>query len=405
MTTTSLVPLHPPAAAWPWERLPARHQPEWHTHARYLEISRELAERAPLVSFPAIDALTGKLAQVARGEALLLQAGDCAERLDECSPGHVAEKISALRDLADHLEGEGELPVVQVGRIAGQFGKPRSSPVERYDQREVLTFRGHMINDDAPNDAARKLDPARMLAAYQASACVLDVLNERRAHEASHGGGPWASHEALVLDYETPLVRRGAPDGRPYLTSTHLPWIGERTRQCRLAHVRLMAEIANPVGCKLGPDVPHANLERLCAMLDPDRRPGRLVLIPRLGRAHVERVLPQLVRRVRRAGHRPVWLCDPLHGNTRLAANKLKTRSIDDVIYEVRAFCAVLERHGEHPGGLHLETSTTEVGECVDGSPEHAHVARAPLCDPRLSPRQATRVLDAWLDSAPNGRL
>jgi 3-deoxy-7-phosphoheptulonate synthase len=407
VTRTATPPPSPaPPSMWPWECLPARQQPAWQAHERYGEVRRKLLSAPPLVSFADVDELAAALAEVAEGRARLLQAGDCAERLDECTPRHIAEKVGVLEGLAGHLERHGRLPVLRVGRIAGQFAKPRSCAVELCGDRELPVFRGHMINAEEPDEAARASDPARMLAAYRASASALHVLDGIRARREAGIRGPWASHEALVLDYETPLVRRPAPGARPYLTSTQLPWIGERTRQNGLAHVGLMAEIANPVGCKLGPGADPDDVERLCATLDPQRRPGRLVLIPRLGGDRVWRELPELARRIRRCGHRVVWLCDPLHGNTRLAANGHKTRSMRDVLHEVRAFRAVLAACGEHPGGLHLETSTTEVHECVEGCPEHSHPARAPLCDPRLSPSQALRVLDAWLgcDTPPDAK-
>lgn len=254
-----------------------------------------------------------------------------------------------------------------------------------------------MVNSEIPSDAARRPDPRRMLWAYQASARVLDVARTyRRGH--GPGLGPWASHEALVLDYESPLMRTGHA-GATYLTSTHLPWIGERTRQDDHAHVRMLAGVHNPVACKVGPTAGPEEVARLCALLDPGREPGRLTLIVRMGREAITGALPGVVRAVRDAGHPVTWLSDPMHGNTVTTPDGVKTRHLRHIAEEAEAFRDILRGHGEHPAGLHLEVASTDVTECVGGpvaGEEDLDAGYTTLCDPRLNPAQAADLIDMW---------
>jgi 3-deoxy-7-phosphoheptulonate synthase len=387
--------------AEPWDQVQAGQQPAWHRHPARARCRQSLLAAPPIVSPAELTALRRSLAAVAAGEARVIQAGDCAESFYECTDQHVQAKIGTLDLLADQLAQHTGQPVVRVGRIGGQFAKPRSQPTERHAGVEIPVFRGHMVNSEVPRRAARVAEPRRMLWAYEASVRVLDTLRahrEARACRREPGSGPWSSHEALVLDYESALVRTNA-GGTTFLGSTHLPWVGERTRQPGSAHLRLLSTSSNPVGCKIGPSCTFDELVRLCATLDPERTPGRLVLIPRLGHNRVTDVLTSLVAAVRRAGHPAIWLCDPMHGNTTRTASGVKTRRLGDIVAETRAFTEVLLRQGQHLGGLHLEVAADNVTECVDnGGVTVDTLARryTTLCDPRLNPPQALELIDVF---------
>ncbi|MEV6210458.1 3-deoxy-7-phosphoheptulonate synthase [Kitasatospora sp. NPDC051914] len=380
--------------------LPAEQQPDWRDHAAYAAARRTLMRAAPLALPTEIAELRGQLAAVAAGRARLLQAGDCAESLAEQTPRHIDDKISALDALGDLMAARTGQDVVRVGRIGGQFAKPRSAATEQYGGSELPSFRGHMVNSEEPSPEARQHDPRRMVHAYGAAARVADHLREVRHQRAAAGdppaaSGPWTSHEALVVDYEGPLVR-STPDGREYLASTHLPWIGERTRQPDSAHVEMLAAVQNPVACKIGPGAGPAEVVRLCGRLDPERSPGRLTLILRLGRTRAAEVMPGIVDAVRNAGHPVIWAVDPMHGNTERTPGGIKTRHLRHIAEEAAVFLQVLERHGAHPGGLHLETAATDVTECLGAGVrgERALNRRyTTLCDPRLNPEQAHELI------------
>ncbi|AXB49117.1 3-deoxy-7-phosphoheptulonate synthase [Amycolatopsis albispora] len=374
-----------------WDLLPAAEQPNWRNHPHYERTQERLSAAAPLVTEPELTEVRGALAAVAEGSARVLQAGDCAESFGDATLSRTAAKVTVLNELGDLLAKKVSRPVVRFGRMAGQYAKPRSNAFEVVNGVEVPVFRGHLVNSFEPDHAGRQHDPRRMLWAYQASA---DVLGALRTHWESGRSGPWTSHEALVLDYERPLVRAGI-DG-DYLGSTHFPWVGERTRQLDHAHVRLLASVTNPVGCKVGPSTDPETAVRLCELLDPGRTPGRLTLIVRMGRA-IETALPPVVRAVRRAGHPVVWLSDPMHGNTVRAETGQKTRYLADIINEATAFARILDAAGAHPGGLHLEVAAEDVTECVGGpvAGERQLTTRyESLCDPRLNPEQAFELID-----------
>ncbi|WP_246107608.1 3-deoxy-7-phosphoheptulonate synthase [Saccharothrix saharensis] len=366
-----------------WKSLPAAQQPSW-SDRRARAMRARLARWDGLVSPVEVGSLRSELAEVAAGRGLVVQAGDCAEPFAECGPRHVTPKAALVDRLATALGGG--LPVVRVGRMAGQFAKPRSQPTEVVKGVELPVYRGDLVNAPQPHVLARQPDPARLVAGYHAARWVTELL---RHHH------PWlrTSHEALVLDYELPLVRRDER-GVPLLTSTHWPWIGDRTRHVDGAHVRLLASVANPVACKVGPGMRPQELRELCARLDPEREPGRLTLIARLGADRVAGLLPPLVAAVRAAGHPVIWLCDPMHGNTVTDARGRKTRLVDTVVREVAGFLAAVHDAGGVAGGLHLETTPDEVEECGwDGFPTGSYES---LCDPRLNPGQALAVVAAW---------
>lgn len=384
----------------PWPL--AVQQPLWADHPAYARTCRALVEAAPLVPWDEVAQLRQSLAAVADGRALITQVGDCAESFYEITPARTAEKLCLLDQLGDEMERVGGRPVIRVGRLGGQFAKPRSSPTERYADTVLPSFRGHMVNSEVPTVSARQHDPRRMLWAYEASGRVMERVRSHRARQSSMPSegvnrGPWTSHEALVLDYERSLVRSGV-DGA-FLASTHLPWIGVRTNDPDAAHARLLGQVANPVGCKIGPETHPDLIRALCKRLDAGRVPGQLMLIVRMGVWAVRDVLPPLVEAVRRAGHRPIWLSDPMHGNTVTTATGHKTRHLRDICTEAVAFREIVEGQGMHAGGLHLEVAAEDVTECVGGRVhEESDVPGryTTLCDPRLNPEQARELVSIW---------
>lgn len=385
----------------PWSRLPAAQQPDWADHESLPSTRERISRLPPLVDIAETDRLRADLAQVAQGRASLLQAGDCAEDLGECTAEHARVKIAVLSGLGGHMRRLFGLNVVQVGRMGGQFAKPRSYGVETVDGIELPVFRGHLVNSEEPTPRARRPDPLRMLDARTASEVVVREVRRHRDRGRATGytdAGPWVSHEALVLDYEVPHLRRDGVDGRLLLGSTHLPWLGERTRDPGSAHTALLAAIANPVACKIGPSATPEQVVRLCRVLDPDRRPGRLVLITRMGHDRIGAALPGIIEAVRDSGHPVVWVCDPMHGNTVRTDEGHKTRHLSDIVAEARSFLGTLRRYRLHPGGFHLEVTAADVTECVGGpvgDPAEVGKRYTSLCDPRLNPEQAHLFLTA----------
>ncbi|MFF4405027.1 3-deoxy-7-phosphoheptulonate synthase [Streptomyces sp. NPDC001262] len=378
---------------------PALQQPDWGDAAPQVrQVREELAALPALVRPSDIRTLRAHLARVAGGEAQVVQAGDCAEDPAECTAGYVARKAGLLDVLAGVLQMTTHRPVVRVGRIAGQFAKPRSSPFENVHGTQLPVYRGHLVNDPEPHPERRRPDPQRLLTGYLAAQEAMTHLGWYVPARRSGICPPvWTSHEALLLDYELPLVRRDE-EGRAWLTSTHWPWIGERTRRTDGAHVALLAEVANPVACKVGPGMGTDELLELCALLDPDREPGRLTLIARMGAGVVADRLPPLAAAVRDAGHPVVWLTDPMHGNTVAGPDGLKTRLVDTVVREVRDFQHAVRTAGGVAGGLHLETTPDDVTECATDASAVGRVGDkyTSFCDPRLNPRQAVTVVSAW---------
>ncbi|WP_441251427.1 3-deoxy-7-phosphoheptulonate synthase [Kitasatospora sp. McL0602] len=383
-----------------WKSLPAHQQPEWEpTDAGLLdEIHAELADCPGLVSSTEVRQLRALLAEVAEGKLQVVQAGDCAEDPAECEPGYVTRKVGLLEALAGVMTMNTLLPVVRIGRMAGQFGKPRSKPTELVDGVELPVYRGHMVNSPEPDPALRRPDPRRLLAGYKAASGAMATLRKRAAAELGAVGAPvWVSHEALLLDYEVPLLRID-DCGRKYLASTHLPWIGDRTRQLDGAHVALLASVTNPVASKVGPSMALDELLQLCERLDPQREPGRLTLIARMGADQVAAKLPAMAAAVKAAGHPVVWLTDPMHGNTVSGPDGLKTRLVETVLREVAEFRKAITEAGAVVGGLHLETTPDDVTECVHDERFLAQVGDkyTSFCDPRLNPGQALEIAASW---------
>jgi 3-deoxy-7-phosphoheptulonate synthase len=425
-----------------WHALEAAQSPGWPDAGPVGAVVEELKALPPLVFAGEARTLTRALGHVAAGRAFVLQAGDCAESFNDQSADQIRDKLRVILQMAVVLTYAAGVPVVKIGRIAGQYAKPRSSPVERVGDTEMTAFRGHIINDDAPVPGARVPDPRRMLTAYHHSASTLNLLRaftkggfadlsqvhawnqefvatsaEGRRYEAIaeeidrtlrfmracgvdlSAGAPiqqvdfYTSHEALLLDYEEALTRRDSLTGDYYDCSAHMLWIGERTRQLDGAHVAFLQGVGNPLGVKLGPSTTADEAIELCERLNPGRVPGRLTLISRLGVSNVTTLLPPLIRAVTDAGHPVVWECDPMHGNTFAAEGGRKTRHFDDVLGEIRGFFAVHRSEGTWPGGVHVELTGDDVTECLGGVEdileEQLPLRYTTTCDPRLNARQS----------------
>lgn len=423
-----------------WADLPAAQQPTWPDAEQARQVQQTLRRYPPLVFAEECDTLTEHLGAAARGERFVLQAGECAETFDQVTAVNIRDRVGVLLQMAAVMTYGAGVPVVKIGRIAGQFGKPRSSDTETRDGVELPAYRGDMVNAFAFDGVAREHDPQRMLAAYNASAATLNLVRAwttggyadlgnlatwgadasteatREFAEVSRGieralrftkavgaDSPafhstefFASHEALVLDYEKPLTRIDSRTGNPYATSGHFLWCGERTRDPDGAHIDFLASVTNPVGVKLGPTTTADDVRRLVDRLDPHRTPGRLTFISRMGAGRVREALPPMVQAVRDLGAQPVWLTDPMHGNTFTSSTGHKTRRFDDVVDEVRGFFEVHGALGTVPGGLHVELSGNDVTECVGGVvPVLEHdlgVRYESPCDPRLNRNQSLEL-------------
>lgn len=376
----------------------ALHQPQWSDAAQVRRVGKLLESRPPLVREADVQLLRSLLADVAAGRSLVIQAGDCAEDTEDCTPVKVTRKAAVLDVLAGTLKMISHKPVLRVGRIGGQFGKPRSDSTEQVGNLTLPVFRGQMVNSPEPTEESRTHDPLRMLSGYMAASDVMDHLGWRGSSRRPASEAPvWTSHEALILDYEIPMLRRNGP-GTLMLGSTHWPWVGERTRQVTGSHVELLAGISNPVACKVGPDITKEELMATCERLDPEREPGRLTLIARIGADLAAYRLPSLVESVRGAGYPVIWLCDPMHANTTVTPDGRKTRMVETLQREVRDFVAAVESAGGVAGGLHLETTPDDVTECVSDEAALCRVGDryTTLCDPRLTPEQAVAVVSAW---------
>ncbi|MGW1744066.1 3-deoxy-7-phosphoheptulonate synthase [Streptomyces sp. NPDC002092] len=382
------------------QRAKALQQPEWPDPAQVQRVREILGSRPPLVRVDDVRTLRSLLASVAAGEALVVQAGDCAEDPEECTAEHVRRKTAVLDLLASTLKMLTGKPVVRVGRMAGQFAKPRSNNYEQIGEVALPVYRGHMVNSPEPDPESRRPDPLRILTGYMAAGDIVEHLGWRAPALRSWPGTEplvWTSHEALLLDYEVPMIRE-LGDSTRWLGSAHWPWIGERTRQLDGAHVDLLSDVVNPVACKVGPTMTPEEITSLCERLDPLREPGRLTLISRMGADAVAERLPVLVAAVRSAGHPVIWLCDPMHGNTITAPGGHKTRLLTTMAHEVQAFGHAVAAAGGVAGGLHLETTPDDVTECAADASSLGRIGErhTTFCDPRLNSRQAVALVTAW---------
>jgi 3-deoxy-7-phosphoheptulonate synthase len=425
-----------------WQRAPTAQQPEWPDRERLSQVVQELRALPPLVFAGEARRLQEGLAKVSRGEAFVLQAGDCAESFSDFSADGIRDKLKIILQMAVVLTYASGLPVIKIGRIAGQFAKPRSSATEKVEDTELPSFRGHAVNDSSFDESARRADPARLIRAYHQSvatlnliraftkggfadlnqihmwnqefvassrqgqryeaiaqqidralkfmkACGVDLSADSNLHEVDL----YTSHEALILGYEEAMTRRDSLTGRWYDCSAHMLWVGERTRQPDGGHIEFLSGVQNPVATKLGPEATPEDALELCQRLNPANEPGRLSFITRMGVDRIEESLPPLVRAIQREGREVTWICDPMHANSFSTSSGYKTRRFDDILGEIKGFFAVHHREGTVPGGVHLELTHEAVTECLGGSEEVLDVnlqdRYEALCDPRLNARQS----------------
>ncbi len=428
-----------------WKRHEARQLPDYPDAGALAAAEAELGHYPPLVFAGEARALTEDLARVSQGKAFLLQGGDCAESFAEFHPNTIRDTFRVLLQMAVILTYSSKLPIVKVGRMAGQFAKPRSTPTEIIDGVELPSYRGDNVNDIAFTPEGRMPDPKRMIQSYAQSAATLNLLrafssggyaNLQQVHRWTldfMGRSPWAaqyqqladrigealsfmaacgvspdtvpqlkqtsfytSHEALLLPYEQALTRQDSLTNDWYGLSAHMLWIGDRTRFEGSAHVEYLRGVGNPIGLKCGPSLDPDALLRLLDTLDPARVPGRITLITRYGHDKIEKHLPTLVRAVKREGRPVVWSCDPMHGNVVKAANGYKTRPFERILAEVRGFFAVHRAEGTHGGGIHCEMTGQNVTECTGGAVAVTESGLADRyhthCDPRLNAGQSIEL-------------
>jgi 3-deoxy-7-phosphoheptulonate synthase len=427
-----------------WRSKPIVQVPTYSDPTALADVEKQISGFPPLVFAGEARKLKKHLAQVCAGEAFLLQGGDCAESFAEHSADNIRDFFRVFLQMAVVMTFGAAMPVVKVGRIAGQFAKPRSAPTETIDDVALPSYRGDIVNDIAFTPEAREPDPRRQLMSYRQSAATLNLLrafatggyaNLENAHRwmlgfvndspqseryqkladqitetlgfmRAIGLDPehhqelrqteiYTSHEALLLGYEQALTRVDSTSGDPYATSGHMLWIGDRTRQPDHAHVEFMRGIKNPIGLKCGPTTTPDGLLQLIDLLNPTNEPGRLTLIARFGAEKVGDHLPALIRAVTREGRKVVWSCDPMHGNT-ISAGGYKTRPFDRVMQEIRSFFDVHRAEGTYAGGIHLEMTGANVTECTGGaralSEADLRSRYMTYCDPRLNAEQAIEV-------------
>lgn len=422
---------------------PAAQQPLWPDAPALARVESRLAGAPPLVFAGEVDTLRTRLAAVQQGRAFLLQGGDCAETLNGCSANAIRGKLQTLLQMALILTYAASVPVVKVGRIAGQYAKPRSSDTETRAGVTLPSYRGDAVNSEEFTLEGRTPDPQRLLDVYHASASTLNLVRaftqggfadlhevhrwnrgfltntsagerytaltveiERAVRfleawgepiDRTHSTEVYASHEALLMAYERPLVRVDGRSGNRYSVSGHLLWIGERTRQLGGAHVELLAGLRNPLAIKIGPTATVDGVVALANKVDPEREPGRLTLVTRMGAERIREVLPGLVSGVEDAGIHPAWVCDPMHGNTVTTHTGVKTRHLTAVVEELRGFFEVHHALGTWPGGLHVELTGDDVTECVGGAWDEELVEGLTkryetACDPRLNHAQSIEL-------------
>lgn len=435
MTTSSATDLET------WRKLPAQQQPVWPDRAALDEVYAELAAQPPLVFAGEADRLRAKLADAAVGKAFLLQGGDCAETFADATADRIRNRVKTILQMAVVLTYGASMPVIKLGRMAGQFAKPRSSDVETRDGVALPAYRGDAVNAYEFTPQARTPDPRRLLRAYHTSSSTLNLIRAftqggfadlRQVHEWNRGfigsaanaryealaaeidramrfmgacGADFdalrtvdffSSHEALLLDYERALTRIDSRTGLPYDVSAHFLWVGERTRQLDGAHVEFISKVRNPIGVKLGPTSTPDDALALVQKLNPENEPGRLTIITRMGAGKIRDVLPNLVEKVTASGASVVWVTDPMHGNTFSSPSGYKTRRFDDVIDEVRGFFEVHRALGTVPGGVHVELTGDDVTEILGGVEQIDDAGLSTryetLCDPRMNHQQSLEL-------------
>lgn len=427
-----------------WQSRTALQQPNWPDKAKYDEVLQSLSSLPPLVFAGEIRELKQLLAKAVTGDAFLLQGGDCSEEFSNCTAPRIRETLKVLLQMAVILTYAGGKPVVKVGRIAGQYAKPRSSDTEMVDGVELPSYRGDMANSVEPDAEARVPDPERMLKGYYLSASTLNLLRaftrggfaalqrvhawnqefvkqspmgrsyERLARQISQAldfmetigistdipqmkqAQFFTSHEALFLGYEESLTRVDSTTGDWYDCSAHMLWIGDRTRQIDGAHIEFLRGVLNPLGMKIGPKYELDDIAAIIERLNPENEPGRMTLITRFGNKDIEKFLPPLIRRVKQEGFNVVWSCDPMHANTFTSASGLKTRNFDDILSELRCFFELHWSEGTVPGGVHFELTGEDVTECIGGArqldDEGLNLNYLTTCDPRLNAEQSLEM-------------
>lgn len=427
-----------------WRTFTALQQPKWPNQKEVDKVLANLSQLPPLVFAGEIRSLKGLLAKAVTGDAFLLQGGDCSESFDDVTAPKIRETLKILLQMAVVLTYAGGKPVIKVGRIAGQFAKPRSADMEKVGDIEIPSYRGDMVNRIEPTAEGRIPDPWNMLKGYNMAACTLNLLRaftrggyasldrvhawnqefvvqspmgrsyDRLAKQIDQAmkfmntiGIPtdtpqikqaqfFTSHEALLLGYEDALTRKDSTTGDWYDCSAHMIWIGERTRQIDGAHVEFLRGVLNPIGIKIGPDYDLDNVKQLVDTLNPDNEPGRITLITRLGMKRIEKVLPPLLRGMKKEGFNIVWTCDPMHANTYTADTGHKTRNFNDILSEITCFFEANWSEGTIPGGVHFEMTGEDVTECIGGArniiDEELHNRYFTTCDPRLNAEQSLEV-------------
>ena len=424
-----------------WRSLPIKQQPQWPDSERVAEVSAQIAALPPLVFAGEVDNLRERLARAASGNAFLLQGGDCAETFAGATAEQIRNRIKTVLQMAVVLTYGASMPVVKMGRMAGQFAKPRSSDTETRGDVTLPAYRGDIVNGYDFTAASRQPDPARLLKGYHTAASTLNLIraftqggfadlrevhswnkgfaqnpaNQRyermaaeidRAIKFMEAAGAdfdelkrvefFTGHEGLLMDYERPMTRIDSRTDTPYNTSAHFLWIGERTRELDGAHVDYFSKIRNPIGVKLGPNTTPDTALALIDKLDPNREPGRLTFITRMGAGKIRDALPPLLEAVRDSGAQPLWVTDPMHGNGITTPTGYKTRRFDDVVDEVRGFFEAHRAVGTFPGGIHVELTGDDVTECLGGSEQIDEAALATryesLCDPRLNHMQSLEL-------------
>ena len=424
-----------------YQNLVAAQQPVWTDQARLAAARQELSTVPPLVFAGEVDTLRTRLAAAAEGKAFLLQGGDCAETFADATADRIRNRVKTILQMAVVLMYGASLPVVKMGRMSGQFAKPRSSDTETRGDVTLPAYRGDAVNGYDFTPESRATDPARMVRAYHTSASTLNLIRAfttggfadlRSVHEWNKGftDNPansryeqlageidrairfmdacgadfealkstefYVSHEALLFDYERPLTRIDSRTGNPYGTSGHFLWVGERTRQLDGAHIDFMARLRNPIGVKLGPATKPKDVLDLIEKLDPNREPGRLTFITRMGASQIREKLPSLIEAVLASDAKPLWVTDPMHGNGITTKNGYKSRHFDDVMDEVSGFFDVHKSLGSFPGGLHIELTGDDVAECLGGSEKIDEATLEQhyesLCDPRLNHMQSLEL-------------
>ncbi|CAB4633157.1 unannotated protein [freshwater metagenome] len=424
-----------------WRDLPINQQPTWGNPEELARVTSELSKLPPLVFAGEVDQLTDRLARVANGKAFLLQGGDCAETFDSATADKIRNRVKTILQMAVVLTYGASMPIVKMGRMAGQFAKPRSSDTETRDGVTLPAYRGDIVNGYDFTPESREADPNRIMRGYHTAASTLNLIRAftqggfadlREVHSWNKGFAEnpankryetlakdidraikfmaaagadfdslkrvefYASHEGLLMDYERPMTRIDSRTGNPYNTSAHFVWVGERTRELSGAHIDFFSRISNPIGVKLGPSTTPDMVQRLIDVLDPNRTPGRLTFITRMGAGVIRDVLPPLLEAVKGTDALPVWVTDPMHGNGITTPNGYKTRRFDDVVDEVTGFFEAHRAVGTFPGGIHVELTGDDVTECLGGSEmiDEATLASRyeSLCDPRLNHTQSLEL-------------